>query len=353
MRIGMVAPPWIQVPPPAYGGTEAVIDALARGLSRLGHEVILAAAAGSPCPVEIFPASQADSAGEIGDMQQELRHVARSYALLLERGVDVVHDHTQAGMEYTRDVVGVPIALTMHGPFLPAVQDALQVTSERIAVVAISHHQAETAGAVRVSRVIHHGIDVDEIDAGTGEGGYLVFLGRITPDKGVREAIEVAARAGIPLQIAAKMRERAEQEYFADTIRPLLSSRVQYLGEVTHDEKVELLRGAVALINPIQWPEPFGMVMIEAMAAGTPVLATPRGSAPEIVVNGVTGYLEATVDGLARVASGVGQLDRVRIRRHVQEHFSMDRMAGEYAQLFESLTADRDGDSAPAELATS
>ena len=353
MRIGMVAPPWIQVPPPAYGGTEAVIDALARGLTRLGHEVILAAAAGSTCPVEILPAAPADSDGEIGDIQQELRHVARSYTRLLELGVDVVHDHTQAGMGYAGHPIGVPIALTMHGPFLPAAQELLHVTSRRIAVIAISHHQAETAGPVRISRVIHHGIDVDEIDPGTGAGEYLVFLGRITPDKGIREAIEVAIRAGIPLRIAAKMRERTEQDYFADTIRPLLSSRVEYLGEVNHDEKVELLRGALALINPIQWPEPFGMVMIEAMATGTPVLATPRGSAPEIVVNGVTGYLQATVDGLARAVSEAGQLDRVLIRRHVQEHFSMERMAGEYAQLFESLTGDRNGDSTPVELASS
>ena len=287
-------------------------------------------------------------------MQQELRHVARSYALLLDRGVDVVHDHTQAGMGYAGHPIGVPIALTMHGPFLPAAQELLNATSRRIAVVAISHHQAETAGPVRVSRVIHHGIDVDEIYAGTGEGGYLVFLGRITPDKGIREAIEVAARAGFPVTDCGQNARTVRTGSFADAVlvrccRPASST----WEKSTHDEKVELLRRAVALINPIQWPEPFGMVMIEAMAAGTPVIATPRGSAPEIVVDGVTGYLQATVEGLVRAVGEVGQLDRVLTRRHVQEHFSMDRMAGDYAQLFESLKAAHDGDPTAAELATS
>jgi glycosyltransferase involved in cell wall biosynthesis len=349
MRIGMVAPPWIQVPPPAYGGTEAVIDALARGLTRLGHEVILAAAAGSTCPVEMLPAAPADSVGEIGDKEQELKHVAHAYAALLARDVDIVHDHTQAGMFYAQQSIGIPIALTVHGPFLPEVQKLLQGSG--CEVVAISHHQAETAGPVKIGRVIHHGIDVSEIEAGHGTGGYLSFLGRITPDKGIREAIEVATSAGVPLLIAAKMREQAERDYFADTIRPLLSARVEYLGEVTVEEKLELLRGSIALLNPIQWPEPFGMVMIESMAVGTPVIATPQGSAPEIVVDGVTGFLRSTLEGLAVAVSEVAGLDRGRIRAHVEAHFSMGRMAGDYARFFESLIARRDDDPTPAEVA--
>ena len=349
MRIGLVAPPWIPVPPLAYGGTEAVVDNLARGLTSLGHEVILAAGVGSTCPVEKIPVPSANATGDIGDKQQEMRHVAHAYIELLAREVDLVHDHTQAGMAHARQPIGVPVALTVHGPFLPEVQATLQGTLAE--VIAISHHQAETAGTVRVGQVIHHGIDVSSIETGAGRGGYLAFLGRITPDKGIREAIEVATRAGVPLLIAAKMREPDERAYFADTIRPLLSARVEYLGEVTLDEKLELLRDAIALINPIQWPEPFGMVMIESMAVGTPVIATPRGSAPEIVVDGVTGYLASTLEGLALAVGEAHRLDRVRIRRHVEEHFSMARMAENYAQFFEWLVAGRDDDPTPAEVA--
>ena len=156
-------------------------------------------------------------------------------------------------------------------------------------MVAISHHQASTADGVPVAGVIHHGLDLDAIPVGRGDGGYASFLGRMAPEKGPREAALAARAAGVPLRMAAKLREPAEREYFAAEVEPLLCSDVEFLGELGWAEKLELVGGSFALLNPMQWPEPFGLVMIEALATGTPVVATPVGSAPEIVDDGVTG----------------------------------------------------------------
>jgi glycosyltransferase involved in cell wall biosynthesis len=201
-------------------------------------------------------------------------------------------------------------------------------------LIAISHHQANSAPCVRISRVIHHGLDTAEVPVGNGDGGYACFLGRMHPDKGLLQAIAVARLARIPLRIGAKMRSRDEQEYFRAVIEPLLGPDVEYLGELNTAEKYALLGGAVALLNPIQWPEPFGMVMIEALAAGTPVIATRRGSAPEIVDEGVTGLLSGGIRELAAALTVAGRLDRRACRRAAETRFSNQRMVAEHVELY-------------------
>jgi glycosyltransferase involved in cell wall biosynthesis len=333
MRIGLIAPPWLPVPPPAYGGTESVVDRLARGLARAGHEVLLVAAANSSCPVPRVPGTVValDDAPICGDAVSELRHVIAGYAAM--RGADIVHDHTMCGPLYRHRPRGLPVVTTNHGPFDGMSTPVYRALAD-VPVIAISRHQASTAAGVLIAAVIHHGIDVDAVPEGRGDGGYASFLGRMSPEKGPREAALIARRAGIPLRMAAKLREPAEHEYFEAAVKPLLCSDVEFLGELGPAEKLELVGSACALLNPIQWPEPFGLVMIEALATGTPVVATPAGSAPEIVDDGTTGYLRTGCAALAAALGEATTLDRRACRASTVARFHTDRMVRDHLRLY-------------------
>jgi glycosyltransferase involved in cell wall biosynthesis len=336
MRIGLIAPPGVPVPPPAYGGTESVIDRLARGLVRSGHQVLLAAAANSSCAVPRIRGS--DEAAEAGpvcvDTIAELRHVIRSYAAMTD--VDVVHDHTLTGPLCRRAPAGTPVLTTAHGPF-DATLGPVYRAMRGVAIVAISYHQAATADGIPLAGVIHHGLDLNSVPEGRGDGGYASFLGRMSPEKGPREAALAARAAGVPLRMAAKLREPAERGYFDAHVKPLLCSDVEFLGELGYAEKLELVGGSVALVNPIQWAEPFGLVMIEALATGTPVVATPVGSAPELVDDGVTGYLRTGIPALAAALLNAPQLDRAACRAVAARRFSSERMVADHVRLYEKL----------------
>ncbi|HEX2551096.1 MAG TPA: glycosyltransferase, partial [Nocardioidaceae bacterium] len=219
------------MPPPAYGGTESVIDRLARGLVRAGHEVLLAAAANSACPVpRVGGTDEAAEAGPVcAGSVTELRHVIRAYAAMSD--VDVVHDHTLTGPLCRRPPAGTPVVTTAHGPF-DATLSPVYRAMRGVAIVAISYHQATTADGVPLAGVIHHGLDVESVPVGRGNGGYASFLGRMSPEKGPREAALVARAAGVRLRMAAKLREPAEREYFDAEVKPLLCSDVEFLGEL-------------------------------------------------------------------------------------------------------------------------
>lgn len=337
MRIGLIAPPWVPVPPPAYGGTEMVVDALARGLQARGHDVLLAASADSTCSVPRVPDTAAADFGLINTTGSALTHAIRAYAAMAD--MDLIHDHTVVGPLYRHRPPGVPVVVTNHGPFTAEARTLFAAMADT-SIVAISRDQASAAGEVPITTVIHHGMDVSGIPVGTGRGGFAVFLGRMCADKGVVEAIEVARRAGVPLRIAAKMRESSEQEFFRECVQPLLGPEQEYVGEVAGREKYELLGGAVALLNPIQWPEPFGLVMIEALATGTPVVGTPRGAAPEIVRHGVTGFLADTED-LVALLPRAGELDRAACRADVERRFSEDRMIDDHLRLYRHILRSR------------
>jgi glycosyltransferase involved in cell wall biosynthesis len=336
MRIGLVAPPWVPVPPPAYGGTEAVVDRLARGFTDSGHEVLLAAPANSECPVTRVAGSRAAplDAPVFQDVVAELQHALTAYAAMAD--VDVIHDHTVAGPLYRHLAPDVPVVTTNHGPFDDAVRQIYLATPD-VPVIAISHSQASQAGDVRLAGVIHHGIDVAGVPVGPGDGGYASFLGRMSPEKGAREAALIARAAGVPLRIAAKVREPAECEYFGSQVRPLLCSVVEYVGELATAEKLELVGDSCALLNPIQWEEPFGLVMIEALASGTPVVTTRSGSAPEIVEDGVTGFLRGDLSGLAAALAAAPGLDRAACRTAAEKRFDTPRMVREHLDVYGDL----------------
>ena len=339
MRIGLIAPPWTPIPPVLYGGIELVVDQLARGMQEAGHEVLLYATGDSTCPVPtkwVLPEAEGQ---RIGMAVPELRHVIHAYEAVKE--CDVVHDHTVMGPFHAEHYPGLPVATTIHGPFNAELTDLYRVTADRVPLIAISHAQHRAAPQIPVARVIHHGVEASQFPMGDGsgdaDGPYVLFLGRMADDKGCHRAIEVARRAGVRILMAAKMREPLEMQYFAEKVEPLLGPDAVYLGEVSHERKLELLAGASALLFPIRWNEPFGMVMIEAMACGTPVLAFPEGAAPEVVTDGTTGFLCEDEEAMVEAIGRLGELNRQDCRMAVEGYFSTRRMVADHIELFESM----------------
>lgn len=332
MDIAIIAPPWLPVPAPAYGGTEAVLDELARGLQAAGHEVLLICHPQSECPVPKKSVIPAEDTVRMGRASIELEHVIGAYELV--KDYDVVHDNTLAGPIYSARYPNLAVVTTNHNPFTRTYNALYGAAVPRVALVAISQSHA-TSTHLPIDAVIHHGINVDDYPLGAGDGDYVALLGRMTENKGVHRAIAVARAAGMRLKIAAKMREPHERAYFEEFVEPHLGDDVIYLGEVDAIGKRKLLASAVAMLNPISWREPFGMVMLEALACGTPVVGCPQGAAPEIVEHDVTGFLGDSDGELINGLLSIDRIDRRACREHVRQHFSVERMVDGYVQVFE------------------
>jgi glycosyltransferase involved in cell wall biosynthesis len=227
----------------------------------------------------------------------------------------------------------LPVVATNHMPFTRAMTAIFGAAVPPVALVAISHsHAASTE--LPIAAVVHHGVDLAEFQLGSGDGGYVAVLSRMAPEKGVHRAVAIAKAAGVQLRIAAKMREPREQQYFDDYIRPHLGDDIIYVGELDAGGKRALLAGASALLNPIEWSEPFGMAMVEAMACGTPVVGCPRGAAPEIVEHGMTGFLGDTDEEMIAGLKSLDRIDRNACRRRVADLFSVERMVDGYLQVY-------------------
>jgi glycosyltransferase involved in cell wall biosynthesis len=335
MRIGLVAPPWAPVPPHLYGGIELVVDRLAQGLSVAGHDVVLYTTGDSTCPVPKRWLLAESEGVRIGFTVPEVRHVLAAYESL--RDVELIHDHTVLGPILSDHYTELPVVTTIHGELNGELRDIYERVATKVSVVAVSQAQRKPAPELRVARVIHHGIDAVDFPIGRGDGGYLLFLGRLSPDKGAGRAIDVARKADVPLLLAGKMREPWERDYFEARVAPFLSEQIQYLGEVGHERKLELLAGARALVFPIRWNEPFGLVMLEALACGTPVLAFREGAAPEVVDHGRTGFLCQDEAEMADAVLELDTLDRSVCRAAVEGYFSTARMVNEHVELYEEL----------------
>lgn len=344
LRIGLLAPPWVPIPPPRYGGTESMIDRLARGLHAAGHEVRLWTTGDATCPVPRGATFDVALRAMMGSCAIELRHTLEGYEWFVEQQCDIVHDHTLVGPFIAP--ARQPVITTNHGPFdNPEVAAIYRHTPPTIPIIAISRNQASVAPrfGINISHVIHHGIDVDEIPEGDGRGDdrgpYLLFLGRINPTKGVLQAIDVARTTGWRLLIAAKMTEPDEIGFFEREVAPRCKDGIEYVGEVGVIEKYRLLGASTALLNPIQWPEPFGLVMIEALATGTPVIVTPHGAAPEIITDGLTGFLRTDHEGLVDAVREIDRIDRKRCRIEVTQRFSTQQMVGRHVDAYRQLLA--------------
>lgn len=341
LRIGLLAPPWVPVPPPSYGGIEQVVATLAAGLVERGHDVVLVAAPGSAIPGAEVVSPLVSLPGIIGEPAADWRHVLAGMEVL--RGCDVVIDHSGPLGALLTSGLDLPALHVTHGPLeaVPTeIYEGVSRHSPRLRLVAISEAQRTLAPSLPFAGVCHNGMDLDAAPFRARPDGYLAFLGRMSPEKSPADAIRIARAAGLPLLIAAKCREPAEHEYFARHVAPELGPGVVWLGELDAAGKYALLAGARALVFPIAWPEPFGMVMIEAMACGTPVLATARGSVPEVVADGVTGFVRETPDELIDAVARISEIDRRACRRWVAERFSAEVMTAGYERLVRAeLTA--------------
>jgi glycosyltransferase involved in cell wall biosynthesis len=336
----LVAPPWYSVPPCGYGGIELVVALLAGELSRRGHDVTLVAS-GSSCPeVDVrSPLAEPPDPSMVGNPAYEAYHALAAYTDVTD--VDVVHDHSGVvgPALASRDPSLPPVVHTLHGPWTPEGRHLYRLVDRRVHLVAISNAQRDDNCDVQYAATIHNGIDTDAYPLGPERrGDDLIFIGRANPDKNPDGAIRIARATGRPLTLLVKRHEPDEHEYWDANVAPLLGSDIQVCENVGHDAKVQLLQGAYAMVFPIRWPEPFGLVMVEAMACGTPVIATPCGAAPEVIADGRTGYLCDSEPAMARAIDQVDALDRVACRQRVIDHFSSPSMARRYEALFARVT---------------
>ena len=343
MKIAIIAPPWAPIPPTLYGGIEQAVDAEARGIQAAGHEVLLFATGDSTSMVPREWLLELAEGEHMGLSVTELRHVLAAYEMMDD--FDIVHDHTLIGPAMASwRTGGPPVVTTIHGPLDGVLADLYRRFAARIPIIAISHAQCRPVPDIPMARVIHHGINASEFPVGDGNGDYYLFLGRMSPDKGAHRAIAAAEKAGVPLVMAGKAREKAEKLFFEQEVAPHLGASVRYVGEVPHEEKLRLLAGARATLFPIRWNEPFGLVMIESLACGTPVLAFKEGAAPEVIEHGQTGFLCDDEADMAHAIASVDEIDRGACRAAVEGYFSVDRMVAEHLELFTELIAAQGSD---------
>ncbi len=341
MRVGLIAPPWVPVPPVAYGGIERMVDVLARGLQRAGVSVTLFATGDSTCPVPRKYIYEDSSTLRMGHQVAAIDHSLAAYENIGD--VDIIHDHTNVGPFVSYQQTEIPVVATNHGVFQADTMRRFEAFSKRgIPILAISYDQASHASTgINIARVIHHGVDTARIPFGPGGGGYLACLGRMVPEKGIHNACEIARKAGVPLRIAAKMRDPHEYEYFKAEVEPLLGGDIEYLGELGTKDKFDLLYRSEALLNPIEWAEPFGLVMLEALASGNPVIAPPIGATTEIVEDGTTGFLCRTHDDFVKAISNIDQIDRGECRLQAETTFSMDKMIEDHIAFYNCILRQR------------
>ena len=339
MRIAQIAPLAEPVPPEMYGGTERVVSLLTEELVRRGHEVTLFASGDSQTAARLVAVTP--KALRLNDEDAD-----PYISLMLELGMvfdkadqfDVIHSHVDYfALPFARHVT-TPVVTTLHGrldlPGLPTIYGRYAEAP----VVSISDNQREPLPGANWAATVYNGTDLSRFTFNETGGDAFAFVGRICPEKNIEGAIAIARRTGVPLRIAAKV-DPVDAEYHETVIEPLIDGRlVEYLGELGDEDKNELLGSACALLFPVDWPEPFGLAMTEAMACGTPVLALRRGSVPEVVEDGVTGFVRDSEDELAAVAHDVDRLSRRACRQRVERHFSVDVMTDGYEAVYQQVT---------------
>ena len=338
MRIAQVAPLYESVPPKLYGGTERVVSWLTEELVRLGHDVTLFASGDSLTTARLVPACKNALRLDSNCVDQLAHHIVMLDQVFSEtENFDLLHFHV--------DYLHFPLSrreqiahvTTLHGRLdLPDLAPLYRHFRDA-PVISISDAQRKPLPGANWQGTVHHGLPRDFFSLRGETGRYLAFLGRTSPEKGLDQAIEIAKRAGMPLKIAAKI-DRVDTEYFETAIKPLLDHPlIEFIGEIGCPEKNVFLGNAAALLFPINWREPFGLVMIEAMACGTPVIAYPLGSVPEVMQEGVTGFVVPDLEGAVKAVKRIGEIDRRKCRRYFEQHFNAERMAQDYLNIYQRL----------------
>jgi glycosyltransferase involved in cell wall biosynthesis len=337
MKIAQIAPLIESIPPKLYGGTERAVSYLTEELVRQGHDVVLFGAGDSETSAQLV------SCTEKGLRLSNILNAEPYNAQQLEQvrqqaeDFDILHFHTDfSHFPMIRDSAYKAIT-TIHGRI--DVHEYLMILMKNLKVplVSISEHQRSPLLTANWLTTIPHGLPKNLYTGTTQTDSYFAFLGRICPEKGIERAIEIAKRAGIPLKIAAKI-DPIDQTYFDIIIRPLLTSRnIEYIGEISDPEKQEFLGRAQAVLFPITWPEPFGLVMIEAMACGTPVIGWRMGSVPEVINDGISGYIVDSIDNAVAAIRKIDQLDRNHVRECFDQRFTIERETAEYLRTYQNM----------------
>jgi glycosyltransferase involved in cell wall biosynthesis len=337
LRIGIVAPVWFAVPPTGYGGIEWVVSLLADGLAVAGHDVTLFASGDSRSKAKLSYVYEEAPSESIGRSFPELRHVLHAYERADE--FDVVNDHSGPLAAALGAHVGTPVVHTLHGPLSGEsgdLYDRVARVAPGVGLISISMNQRKPRPDLNWVANCPNALELSLYPCHPHRGDYLLFLGRMSPDKGAHRAIAVARELELPLKLAGKKAETKERRYFEEYVQPHLVDGIEYLGEVTHGEKVELLQNARATLFPIDWEEPFGLVMIESMACGTPVIAARHGAVPEVIEDGRSGII---VDDYRQMPAALERADAIEpleCRRYVEERFAPERMVDDYLDAYRS-----------------
>jgi glycosyltransferase involved in cell wall biosynthesis len=340
LRIAILSPVWFTVPPTGYGGIEWIVSLLAEGLVESGHDVTLFASGDSHTKAKLASIYREAPSELIGLAGPELHHAL----LCFERAgeFDVINDHSGLLAAALGGAVETPVVHTVHGPLdgeAGVMYERIARVSPRVGLVSISMNQRKPCPELPWIGNCPNALDFSLYPVKPHRGDYLLFLGRMSPDKGCHRAIAVATELGAPLKIAGKCREAKELEYFEQYVEPHVGGAIEYLGEVTHGQKVELLQHARATLFPIEWEEPFGLVMIESMACGTPVVATRRGAVPEVIENGRGGIVVDDHRIMGVALEEADRIDPLECRRYVEERFAPERMVADYVRAYRAAIA--------------
>jgi glycosyltransferase involved in cell wall biosynthesis len=337
LRIAMVAPPWFELPPVGYGGIESVVADLVQQLTLRGHEITLIGAGRHRTEASRFVAVYADPPTHLlGTPIPEVFHAAAAAEVIASSEFDVVHDHTLAGPLLARGRA-TPTVVTMHGPVCGDLERYMRSLGLTIDLVAISDAQRRGHEDLNWVGTVYNAIDVSSFPFRETKDDYLLWLGRFNPEKAPHLAIDTARAAGHRIVLAGKLNEPNEREYFEQAVAPRLGPDAEYVGEADAALKRELFSGARAMTFPIQWEEPFGIVMIEAMACGTPVVATRRGSVPEVVADGVSGLIVDDMADFPDALNRAAELSPHDCRAHAERFFDLPVMAAGYERIYRRL----------------
>ena len=340
MKILQVAPLWEDVPPKNYGGTELVVCILCEELVKRGHEVTLIASKSSNTSVKII-APIKKNLREMGSIMPSFyENIATSRAIEISSEFDIIHNHCGLSMIPYQQFFKAPVLTTLHGAFILQEEINVYKTFKNLPYISISNSQRQKNKELNYLSTIYNGIWVDKFEfqeKSNLKEPYLAFLGRISPEKGTHLAIKLAKETGWKLIIAAKV-DKTDVEYYEKEIKPHIDNKkIVYIGEIGHEAKVELLKNAYAVVHAVTWPEPFGLIMVESMACGTPVLALNMGSIPEVIKHGVTGYIEDNIEDLIKRVKDIYKIDRFACRKHVEDNFSEKRMVDDYIKTYSKL----------------
>ncbi len=343
MRIALIAPIIESVPPKKYGGSERIVKELADGLVKKGHDVTLFASGDSKVKanlVSVFPQSLREAGiDNRADGTSALSLLNVGYAYQQQHKFDIIHDHTHVLGLPIASLATTPTVLTLHDPIFDNYRPLLETLTKPY-IVTISHSQGEIASKINNIGTVYNGLTMDHYPFNSKHQGYLLFFGTFRPQKGAHEAIKVAKKLGLPLIMAGKL-DDWQMEYFNKEIKPHLSHTIRYVGEKNEKERNELMSKAICLLHPISWREPFGLVVIEAMACGAPVVAYDMGSSRELIKDGETGYVVKSFDEMVTAVKRIDNIARKACREHAVNNFNAERMVNGYEKIYRKILSER------------